>query len=316
MKWTLRPREIQEQVFHKEFEASQVPELTVLSYGAGQDSTLILYLLGTDPEFRQLFAPNKLIVVFSDTGAEHIETYSRTLPQAKGFCEKQRIPFFHLEAGSPYHSKAWPGLLEYYHRTETCGSRSFPKSCTSQLKIRPIYRFLECYLESNYGIPGGRKQGFYRYANKYGKLRMLIGLSAEETGRCRVSSQPLWMRRTVEMRYPLQETSITRHKAQEITLDLGFEIPCPSSCRCCPFLTHRDLLWKYRTRHPEYEELLFLENRKRLKWKHLGPRNYGVFGAQTLPEALKVAEMNFGHLTNQELTMARMKDGHSVKSQY
>ena len=316
MPWKLRQREIQSELFPEGFPESASPELTVLSFGAGQDSTAVLYLLGLDTEFRSIFAPNNLIVIFSDTGAEHQETYDQTLPAAKDFCEQHTIPFVWLEPGSPYHSKAWPSLTGYYRRTRTCGSRGFPRSCTDQLKIRPIYRHLEHYLATVYGTPNGRKKGFYAYANRFGKLRMLIGLSAEETGRCAEKSRPLWMRRCIDVRYPLQETGITRAKAQTIIRRLGFEVPAPSSCRCCPFLTLRDLLWKYRTRPDEYTEMLHFETVKRDRYTNLGSKNYGIFGALTLPEAVNKATALYGHLSDEQLLQARLIDGHAVTSKY
>lgn len=50
--------------------------LTLLSFGAGQDSTAILLKLIHDADFRTKYAPQDLIVVFSDTGDEHDETYA------------------------------------------------------------------------------------------------------------------------------------------------------------------------------------------------------------------------------------------------
>ena len=302
----------------KAFPACNNPRLTVLSYGAGQDSTALLYLLGLDPEFRSLFAPQRLVVVFSDTGAEHDETYTQALPDARAFCEEQDIPFFWLEPGSGFHSSAWPSLLGQYERNSTCGSRGFPRTCTDNLKIKPIYRWLESYLETELGISGGRKTGFYRYAAEHGQLRMLIGLSAEETGRCagNSDSRPLWMRRCIEIRYPLQDVGFTRQDAQQVIRDLGYRVPAPSSCWCCPFLTLRDLLWKHRARRHEYDELVLIEERKLARWKRLGDHNYGVFGRKTIPQALAEAEAAFGHMTDSELTQARMRDGHAVASRY
>ena len=314
--WTIHPREIQEELFPSGFPSSPCPELTVLSFGAGQDSTALLYLLGNDQELRKVFAPKDLIVIFSDTGAEHEETYSEALPVAMSFCADMRIPFYWLRPGSEYHSKSWPSLIDHYRRTGTCGSRGFPRSCTDQLKIRPFYRFLEEYLGTTYQVEIGRKKGFYEYARHYGKLRVLIGLTAEESGRCQEKSRPLWMRRCIDIRYPLQEMRATRSDAQTIITGYGYRVPCPSSCRCCPFLTLRDLLWKYRTRPEEYEELLCLENTKLSRFEHLGEKNYGVYGAMRLPQALTKAEHLFGHLSNSELTEARQRDGHGVRSKY
>jgi hypothetical protein len=45
--------------------------ITILSFGAGQDSTAILYRIVLDPEFRKAYVKGKLVVIMSDTGDEH-----------------------------------------------------------------------------------------------------------------------------------------------------------------------------------------------------------------------------------------------------
>ena len=54
---------------------STFSNLTVLSMGLGQDSTTILFKIVFDAEFRARYAPEKLLVLFSDTGNEHPFTY-------------------------------------------------------------------------------------------------------------------------------------------------------------------------------------------------------------------------------------------------
>ena len=46
-------------------------ELTVLSYGAGQESTWLLYKTILDKDFRRRFAPGRFVVIGSDTGDKH-----------------------------------------------------------------------------------------------------------------------------------------------------------------------------------------------------------------------------------------------------
>lgn len=52
--------------------AASDPEVTVLSYGCGQDSTAIAAKIVFDPTFRHKYAPKRLVVIFSDTGNEDI----------------------------------------------------------------------------------------------------------------------------------------------------------------------------------------------------------------------------------------------------
>jgi predicted phosphoadenosine phosphosulfate sulfurtransferase len=49
---------------------------TFLSFGGGHDSTAILLKLIHDETFRQQYAPDRLIVIFSDTGNERPATYT------------------------------------------------------------------------------------------------------------------------------------------------------------------------------------------------------------------------------------------------
>lgn len=48
--------------------------LTILSFGAGQDSTALLYKIILDKDFRNEYAPNDLVVIMADTKNEHDKT--------------------------------------------------------------------------------------------------------------------------------------------------------------------------------------------------------------------------------------------------
>ncbi|QHT70783.1 hypothetical protein GXP67_31115 [Rhodocytophaga rosea] len=54
---------------------NEYAEITVLSFGGGQDSTCILYKIIYDPAFRARFVRGHLVVIMSDTGDEHRYTY-------------------------------------------------------------------------------------------------------------------------------------------------------------------------------------------------------------------------------------------------
>ncbi len=60
-------------------------DLTILSFGAGQDSTTLLKLYKHDLSFRNKYAPGDFLVVMSDTGNEHHETYLH-VERTKEFC--------------------------------------------------------------------------------------------------------------------------------------------------------------------------------------------------------------------------------------
>ena len=50
---------------------------------------------------------------------------------------------------------------------------------------------------------------------------------------------------------------------------------------------------------------------------HLDPKkNMGVWGNRMLPEALKIAEEKFGHMSDEDLREYKMSHGHCVNSKY
>jgi hypothetical protein len=44
------------------------------------------------------------------------------------------------------HGGKWQGYRQFLRATSTCGSKAFRKTCTDNLKIKPIYRFLEKWI--------------------------------------------------------------------------------------------------------------------------------------------------------------------------
>ncbi|WP_137887679.1 hypothetical protein [Pseudomonas sp. 2FE] len=162
--------------------APQAPRLTVLSYGAGQDSTALLELYFNDPAFRAKYAPGDFMVVMSDTGDEYAETYEH-VERTKLRCAAHGVEFHFLTADKGYHSESWSSLLHFFRSKGTIGSKAYPKTCTDRLKLRPIYRFLEHWLSERYGVQHGRKQGIREFAATYGKIQMMIGIATGEERR-------------------------------------------------------------------------------------------------------------------------------------
>lgn len=125
--------------------------LTVLSYGAGQDSTAILFKLWKDPEWRKKYVGDgHLLVIMSDTGNEHPETYKH-VEFTKHFCRHEGIEFYFITKYMGYHSHSWQSLIEKYKSNTTIGSHTYPKSCTVQLKIDVLYKFLNTYVGTALG---------------------------------------------------------------------------------------------------------------------------------------------------------------------
>lgn len=316
-----------------------LPRLCVLSYGGGQESTALLLLHRYSAEFRARYVPDgRLLVIFCDTGDEHQGTYAY-LGEAKQFCAAQGIPFLHITGAMGYHTGHWgEGLVGQYRATHTVGSVAFPKSCSVELKVAPFYKALEAWIAREYrlGEPGN-KRAFYRYRERYGPLRVLIGFAAGEERRiARAAATPSsrrrraragqrtrrttpparWMQQCIERVYPLIELGMTRAACQEYTRSVGHTVPPPSLCRHCPFTTLRELLWRWHADRSSVEEWFELERAKLEANRHMADKNYPVFKTMTLPSALELARQRYGRLSFAELDALRMREGHCVRTRF
>lgn len=280
-------------------DGSREPEaVTVLSYGGGQDSTALAMKLALDEEFRERQAPERLICVISDTGNEHRETYAYVHEVFAPFCEEHGMDFRFLEAGGEWHSEAWPSLEEFYSRGDRIGSKSYPKSCTDQLKLGVFYRWLEHELARSYGLPEGRKRAFYEYRRITGrKVRVLIGITAEEARRRLRKDEllPKWMEENVERAYPLVELGWSREDCQDYIRSIGEPVPVPSLCRFCPYKNAAQVLLMSLEDPEGYSRWVELERRKleahKERFPHLpAEKNHGVFGPDSTLEDVAARE--------------------------
>ena len=291
--------------------------LTVLSFGAGQDSTAILHMLLSDPVRRRRFAPHDLVVAMSDTGDELPETLVHVAAMRRR-CEEEGVPFTWITPDLGFHSEGWQSLTGFYRRHTTIGSKAYPKTCTDRLKIQPFYRWLEQYVVDHYGVAGGAKKGLRRFVNLHGRIRVLIGIGAEEAKR-RIAKEPTgpaWMRDCIEKRYPLVELGMSRADCIAFLRAEGQDVPMPSNCMRCHFASEKELLW-LASEHPQaYAEWVELEAAKLAKHAALGDKNLGVFGKRTLPQVLEKARMTHPNMTPAELRAERFTHGHCVKSAY
>lgn len=303
------------------------PALTVLSWGGGQDSTAILYKLVFDATFRLQYAPNRLLVVMSDTGDEAPDTYAH-VEQTKQFCSEHGIEFVFITADMGHHQGDWTSLIGYYRARTAIGSKAFPKTCTDRLKIGPIYSFLEAWLTRNYVLRAwSRKRAFYEFASTYGRIRVLIGLAADErdridsaaAGTARAGARK-WMLETVDRVYPLAEIGFDRKACQEYIASVGRPVPPPSVCERCPWANDLELLYLWHFRRAKYDEWVDLERAKLDKWAHLGSKNVGVWGKADLPLPAvleRVREKYPEYSANPELLKQyRFSHGHCVRSKY
>jgi len=253
----------------------------------------------------------------AETCDEHPATYTH-VAFIKEFCKEHGIEFVHITPDLGFHGRNWESLRGFYNAMSCCGSKAFPKTCTDRLKLQPIYRYVEAWIEKEYGITAGRKQGYVDFARKYGRIRMVVGIAAGEERRIADPAHEtnLWKRRSIEMSYPLVDLQMDRAACQAYMRNVGLPCPPPSNCLLCPFMSEIELLWLYRFANPDFEDWCRIERRKLDKNAHLGDRNLGVWGKKTLPEKMEEVLAKHGHMTDEELHDYKFSHGHCVASKY
>ncbi len=307
--------------------------ITVLSFGGGQDSTALLHLYRKDPSFRERYiGKSDFLVVMSATGDEFPQTDEHVKNVAQ-MCHSEAIPFFHLTPDQGWHNEPCQDLMSWYKLTDSCGSKAYPKTCTDNFKLQPIYKFLEHWLardwaprhnESQVYAAYGRKKAFKVYAARHGKIRMMIGIAAGEERRAKMDPEaiakwPKWKQVSIENVYPLIDLGLDRQGCQDLIRGYGEIVPFPSNCRRCPFLNDIELLFLKRHHPEELEEWIEVEAAKlrRDEVRDTPPeKRYGVFLKTYLPEKVKEVEDKHGHMTDAELFEYRNSHGHCVMSSY
>lgn len=298
--------------------------LTVLSLGLGQDSTAILYMLYYDSGVRRRYAPGRLIALTADTGSEHTQFYQHAT-YVEEFCQKRELEFELITSDMGYHTETWSSLEHFYASGDRIGAKTYPKSCTTNLKVLPLYKRLEDILAADYGVANGRKRGLYSYTSLTGeKIRVLIGISAEEAGR-RIDPDdnvPQWMKANVERLYPLADMGMDRADCQDYIASVGHPVPYPSLCKFCPFKTELDVLYMARFEPEDWQRWVELEANKLAAHTARFPdlpasKNHGVFGEGTdLRSVLQRAREKYRHYTDADLVEHRFSHGHCVGSRY
>ena len=284
--------------------------MKILSYGAGQDSSVILHKM-----INELDA-----IVFSDTGNEHPHTYE-TAKRAQKFAESKGVKFMWIKVGDEYHKPSWPSLTLQWERNDTIQiARS--KACTDNLKITPIYKWLNDYCGELLGIAkedrsDRAKPHIQEYVRRNGKIEMLIGIAKGEEKRVGKEFPQKWANETIERKYPLIDWGFARAECQEYLngiVDVIGKV-WPSNCMFCHFQSLQELLWLYR-RYPEsFAEWVTYEAAKIVKYSHKD-KNYGVYGVKLLPAKLAIAEEKYGSWSDERLDEYKFSHGHCVTNAY
>ena len=313
-------------------------KLTVLSFGGGQDSTAILYRIIGDPEFRDRWVQGGVIVVMSDTGNEHPHTY-RHIAFIEQLCREHAIEFHFLRSRMGYHPRTWPTLQHQFRRNRVVMSLAYPRTCTDNLKIKPIYNFLDHYVAKRYfgytdPVHPKGKRYLKQFAREFGPIRILLGIAAGEEHRVAAQGKkalkkmqldlfkqprPIgksWMDWCLDKAYPLIDAGMDRAACQAYIRSVGLPLPFPSNCMMCPFASKAEILWLYRKMPAQFRKWVAFEQAKLDKCAGTAKRNLGVKGEQSLEAVLAEAIAEFGHLSDAELETYKMSHGHCVRSSY
>lgn len=310
----------------------KISDLTVLSFGGGQDSTAILLMLLLNQTLRKKYAPGELIVVMSDTGNEHQYTYDH-VKNVEKLCIQYGIPFFFLTSDMGYHAASWPNLIDPQLRE--VGGKYKPtmiqlgtKSCTDKLKINPIYKFVDEYINKkmNYGFNvrktrGCGKQAFKKFVKENGKIRVLIGFAKGEEKRVEKSlkiqerdynSKEDNFEKGIFREFPLVEEGMSRESCQKyIEEKIGY-CPAPSNCVLCPYMSDVELIWLFKNDLKSFELWERIESNK-ISRDQGKEKNFGPFcSKKTLREKLESALEKYKNWTDEQI--AEYKFSHGCQS--
>ena len=307
------------------------PQLTLLSFGGGQDSWAMLYKLIYDPSFKKQYAPKDLVVVMSDTGNEHPYTY-KSVKEAEALCKKHNIDFMFLTNDMGYHTQGWMSLKDNLIRNKTILSATMQKkSCTSALKINPLEKYMREYMCNRYGFDNSSAPASWRlYEQKFGtKVRILIGFAKDEEVRAIKSKKAFkkllqYKQRHFQYVFPLIEEGWNRQSTQDIIKQYHPYLVPPSNCMICFYQSDQELIWLERNHPEEFAEWVEMESDKLERFANdPSVTNNGVYGAVTLPQKLQMAKdkkddngVRLGDYTDEQLWEYKMSHGHCVKSSF
>lgn len=290
--------------------------ITFLSNGAGQDTTYLIHRFINDPEFKARHVKGQLIVVGSDTGDEHDHTYEH-IHYLRYICKNAGIPFYWLIPEMGFHSLAWQSLFGQFYRNNNIGSAAFSQTCTDNLKVQVINKFMEWYLFKHYGYPMAQKKGFYQFYEDHGALRLILGFADKEESRTANGNKfdPVWKVKSVERYYPLIIEGVDRQAAINYN-EANIPHPVfPSNCMRCFYMSDQEIVWLWRFYPAKFIEWKEREAAKLEKHKDK-EINLGVYGKLNLDQKLEKALKLYGDWTDDQLNEYKYSHGHCIKSKY
>ena len=218
----------------------------VLSNGLGVNSTAALICAAEG--YFQLDA-----VMFSDTGAEHPETYAYMEKYHKPLCEKMGIPFFTVkmhkkvtdrDTGDVVYASSLREVSIARHRVPSVNNRW----CTDYSKIQPMKLAV-------------------RELQQQGKMvkpaTVIIGIATEEKHRAIKPDGTYKQPHLSEYRnaYPLLELGLSRKDCYRVIKSFGWPEPVKSGCYFCPFQGPKDWANLYHSHRDLFDDAIWLEER-------------------------------------------------------
>lgn len=289
--------------------------MTIFSFGAGQDSTTILYKILFNESFRKKHIKGRLIVIGSDTGNEHPHTYSH-IENIKKRCAAIGVEFHWVTPDMGFHPNTWRSLTFQYKRNKSIGSAAFKQTCTDKLKVKVVDNYTEHLLCQIIGEDRKRKRIFRHYTEN--KIRLILGFADGEEKRTSNGNKfdPIWKKKSVERYYPLIVDGMSRQDCIDYNEALyPKEKVWPSNCMYCFYQSDQEILWLHRFYPENFAEWVSMEKEKLMKYAS-AEKNFGVYGKITLEEKLAIAMDKYGHMTDEELNDYKFSHGHCMKSKY
>lgn len=227
------------------------PDLTVISLGAGVQSTTLL-LMAAQGEL-----PKPDAAVFADTQWEPRAVYHH-LNWLEGVSRDAGIPIYRVTAGNiredALDEERGFAAMPLYSLNKDDRPSSLRRQCTREYKISPIQRKVR-------ELMGGKAHG------KQAELWM--GITVDEAQRMKPSRVGY-----IKHRWPLIEQRLSRNDCLLWLERHGYERPPKSSCIGCPLHDTRYWQWLKQTAPDEFADAVAFDEAIRDKATRIGEPVY------------------------------------------
>lgn len=206
------------------------PKLTVLSLGAGVQSTTVA-LMGVHQEI-----PHMEHAIFSDTGWEPQSVYDH-LEWLTPILEKNGTQVHIVSAGNLRKDALGENLditrvasMPIFVKNPDGTKGLLRRQCTLEYKINPL-------MKKQRELVGLKPRQRWKEEIHY-RMNLVMGISWDETQRMK-DPNVAW----VSNQYPLVDKHMTRYDCLKWMEDKGYPKPPRSACLGCPY--HSDVEWRH-----------------------------------------------------------------------